>query len=251
MVKVYATKTTYSGVPELATVTAVEKTGTAAVSYPSPKDVTAIATDYAATVAEYIQFTGTLTVSGNYYNITIDGADPDVKMGSIVYPVDALDAKSFDGKSITVTGWFNGLSGSGGKYLNVIATKIAGANAKGTLNNPFSTAEAIAYVNSLGADVTSDSDVYVKGKICSVKYTFSAQYGTATFNISDDGTTSGDQFTAYSAYYLGNRSWTDGDTQIAVGDDVILCGKVILYGGSTPETASKKAYIYSLNGKTE
>ena len=62
VVKVMATKTTYNGVPELATVTSVEKTGTASVDYPAAKDVTADAATYAATVAEYIQFTGVLKV---------------------------------------------------------------------------------------------------------------------------------------------------------------------------------------------
>ena len=50
--------------------------------------------------------------------------------------------------------------------------------------------------------------------------------------------------------YLGNRAWVEGDTQVAVGDRVVICGKITNYGGNTPETASKLAYIYSLNGQT-
>ncbi len=120
------------------------------------------------------------------------------------------------------------------------------AKGSGTQADPYNAAAANAYASSLEADAISDKDVFVAGKISSIKYTFSAQYGTATFNISDDGKTSGSQFVCYSVYYLGNKAWVDGDTQVAVGDEVVICGKVTNYMGNTPETASKKAYIFSL-----
>ena len=50
--------------------------------------------------------------------------------------------------------------------------------------------------------------------------------------------------------YLGNTDWAEGNKQVQVGDEVIVCGKLTNYQG-TPETASKEAYIYSLNGVTE
>ena len=120
----------------------------------------------------------------------------------------------------------------------------------GTLEDPFNVPAVYQWVdeNLASGDVT-DEDYYFTGIISSIKYTFSAQYGTATFNVSADGTTSETQFTCYSVYYLGNESWVDGDTQIKVGDEVVICGKLTIYNG-TYETASKKAYIYSLNGIT-
>ena len=120
----------------------------------------------------------------------------------------------------------------------------------GTLADPYNAAKANAVASALESGAKSD-DVYVKGKISSIKYTFSAQYGTATFNISDDGSTTGSQFTCYSVYYLGNRPWADGDMQVAAGDEVIIHGKLVNYNGNTPETSSKEAYVYSLNGQTE
>ena len=42
----------------------------------------------------------------------------------------------------------------------------------------------------------------------------------------------------------------EGDGQVAIGDDVIVRGLLTKYG-SIYETSSKKAYVYSLNGKTE
>ena len=121
----------------------------------------------------------------------------------------------------------------------------------GTLASPYNAAAAKAYASSLAADVVSDKDVYIKGKIASIKFPFDAEHGTATFDISDSGTTSGTLFTIYSTFYLGNRDWVTGDTQIAVGDEVIVYGKVVNYNGNTPETSSKNSYLYSLNGKTD
>ena len=120
----------------------------------------------------------------------------------------------------------------------------------GVLESPMSPSQANMLAGGLGADEVLDQDVYIKGKIANIKYEFSAQYGTATFFISADGK---DEFTfqCYSVYYLENKPWVEGNTQIKVGDEVIICGKVTNFKGTTPETASKQAYIYSLNGVTK
>lgn len=120
----------------------------------------------------------------------------------------------------------------------------------GTLDNPITASQAYTIVSAMEADVVSEADYYVKGKISSIKYTFSAQYGTATFNISDDGNASDKEFTVYSCYYLDNQPWVDGNTQVQVGDDVTVCGKVVNYRGSTPEFASKKNYLVRINTQT-
>lgn len=118
----------------------------------------------------------------------------------------------------------------------------------GTLENPFNSVAANLYATSLGADVESDKEIYVKGKIVSVVEEFGTQYGNATFYISDNGTST-DQFYVYRTLYLGNKKYTGGDN-IKAGDEVVICGKVVNYMGNTPETATNKSYIYSLNGKT-
>lgn len=139
---------------------------------------------------------------------------------------------------------------------NYIVKLTAGSNTPdtptntGTKESPLTASQAYDAVAAMEAGVTSTVDFYVKGKVTSIKYTFSAKYGTATFNISDDGKASDKEFIAYSCYYLGNKSWTEGDTQIAEGDEVIVCGKVINYMGDTPEFASKQNYLISLNGAT-
>ena len=120
----------------------------------------------------------------------------------------------------------------------------------GTLADPFNVQGVLEYVTALGADVQSDKDVYVKGYITTIKEQYSAQYGNAQFTISDSKE-GGNTFTFYRGLYLGNKKWAEGDATISEGDEVIVCGKVVNYKGSTPETVQNAAYLYSLNGKTE
>jgi hypothetical protein len=126
------------------------------------------------------------------------------------------------------------------------------AKGDGTLDNPFNPAGAAAYAQSLGADVQSDKSVYIKGKISKVSTTFEASgnYGNANFYIVD-ATDGKGEFYIFQTYYLGNRKWAAGDTDVKEGDEVIVYGPVVNYRGNTPETVGKGAsYIYSLNGQT-
>lgn len=44
----------------------------------------------------------------------------------------------------------------------------------------------------------------------------------------------------------------DSWTKPKAGDEVIICGKLMLYekdGNKTPETSANNSYIYSLNGE--
>ena len=118
----------------------------------------------------------------------------------------------------------------------------------GTKDDPYTVKGVLRYIETLGADVESPQDVYIKGKISEITEAYSAQYGNASFKIKDDG---GEVFTVYRALYLGNKKWTANDTQIKVDDEVVICGRVITFKGNTPETQQNKAYLYSLNGVTE
>lgn len=120
----------------------------------------------------------------------------------------------------------------------------------GTQSDPYNVAAALEFVSGLGADISSDKEVYVKGYVTSIKEQFSAQYGNAQFTMSD--TKEGaNTFTFFRGLYLGNKKWADGDLLLNEGDEVIVCGKVVNYKGNTPETVQNAAYVYSINGKTE
>jgi hypothetical protein len=126
------------------------------------------------------------------------------------------------------------------------------AKGTGTAADPYNATAANAYIKTLAADTNSDNDIYIKGKI--VKYAnngeFNSQYGNASFYISEDGKESSEQFYVYRTLYLNNKKFVEGDTAPAVGDEVVICGKVVNYKGTTPETVANKSYIYSLNGNT-
>lgn len=124
------------------------------------------------------------------------------------------------------------------------------AKGDGTQTNPYNPVGANAFASKLAADTNSDP-IYIKGKISNIKEKPSSQYGNATFYISEDGT-GNNEFYVFRCYNLGNVKFTDADANsIKVGDEVVIYGPVVNYKGNTPETVQNKAYIYSLNGKTE
>ena len=164
---------------------------------------------------------------------------------------EGIETVAIDGKTVTVTmveGYKN-LSKTVIKSLMkmMVDNETGGI---GTQESPLTPNQANLFAGTLDKGAVSEEDIYVKGKIASIKYTFNADKGTATFFISADGK---DDFTfqCYSVNFLENKGWVEGNTQIQVGDEVIVCGKVTNYNGTTPETASKKAYVYSLNGVTK
>jgi hypothetical protein len=137
----------------------------------------------------------------------------------------------------------NGVTNSGGSE-----EPVAEAKGSGTLEDPFNAAAAIAYAKEVG-EKESDKEVYIKGKVSSITEQYGTEYGNGSFSISDDGEPVG-EFYVHRALYLGNQKYTTGDL-LKKYDEVIVCGKVYNYKGNTPETVQAKAYLYSLNGKTE
>ena len=137
----------------------------------------------------------------------------------------------------------NGVTDSGGSE-----EPVAEAKGSGTLEDPFNAAAAIAYAKEVG-EKESDKEVYIKGKVSSITEQYGTEYGNGSFSISDDGEPVG-EFYVHRALYLGNQKYTTGDL-LKKYDEVIVCGKVYNYKGNTPETVQAKAYLYSLNGKTE
>lgn len=115
----------------------------------------------------------------------------------------------------------------------------------GTKDDPFNSVAANQMASKLASGAKTDKQYYIKGKVVSVKEAFSAQYGNASFYISDDGKAEG-QFLVFRTLYLGNEKWTEGKTNVAVGDEVVVCGSLTNYMGNTPETVQGETYLVSL-----
>ena len=118
----------------------------------------------------------------------------------------------------------------------------------GTAADPFNSIAAINYCKTLEAGVESDKEVYIKGKVVSIKEQFSTSFGNGSFYIADDETS--EKFYIFRSLYLGNKKWTASDPELKEGDEVVVCAKVMNYMGNTPETVANKTYLISLNGKT-
>ena len=124
---------------------------------------------------------------------------------------------------------------------NTPNTPTTPATGTGTEADPFNVAAALKYID---AGQNLDKDVYVSGTIVSVKEIDAANYGNATYLISDDGTTNG-QLTVYRGYALGNKKFTASD-KLNAGDKVVVYGKLVNFKGTKEFTQGN--YIYSLNG---
>lgn len=159
--------------------------------------------------------------------------------------------KLFNGKHEVVDAIIDDFSGG----IDVVPGTPEG---DGTLDSPYNVAAAIQAVKNLTwTDKNTFEKVgpyYVKGKISSINqdYTYNISdgrtYGNARFSISDDGSTTSEQLTLYNLNYLLNKKFTEGKTDIKVGDEVIIYAELMNYQNNTPE--NNGGYLYSLNGET-
>ena len=121
VVEVSGTTSMYGGLLQFGNTAVVTKTGTATVSHPAATVMDGAAMDayLAAPEIKYAEYTGTLTINGNYYNVAIEGASNAV--GSIQYPNNGV-VTATSGAKIKVTGYLIGISG--GKYVNTMTVKV-------------------------------------------------------------------------------------------------------------------------------
>ena len=84
----------------------------------------------------------------------------------------------------------------------------------------------------------------VRGTISNMRNTPEqiVQYGSARFDISNDGTTD-NQLYCYNTRWLDNTDFVTGE-EIAVGNEVVVLGALQNYNGNTPEV---KGYVYEFN----
>ena len=92
-----------------------------------------------------------------------------------------------------------------------------------------------------------NAKVYVKGKISAITEVETTQHFNATYNISDNGTTEGQQLVVFRGKYLGGANFTE-EEQINIGDEVIVYGKLVNYNGTYEVNTNNQ--IYSINGVT-
>ena len=89
--------------------------------------------------------------------------------------------------------------------------------------------------------------VYVKGKISAITEVETEKFFNATYNISDNGTTEGQQLIVFHGKYIGGANFESKD-QINIGDEVIVYGQLVNFNGKYEINSNNQ--IYSINGAT-
>ncbi len=250
VVTVEGPKTTYNGTVELVDVTVVKIV----------KSLIKVVTAEVTMPKEGGNFDVKVAFKGNGANLSIPAeAQSWLKLSSSEFiagvktiydtaaPADttvfhfAADANEAEGRQTTLE--FSSSNASSSSTVSYTVKQEANILPHGqNPDDPFTVAEAIAQCQKIGT--TSDGVIYfAKGKISSISSIDTGTYGNATFNISDDGTDN-NALTCYRSYSLDNAKFTSAD-EIAVGDEVVITGKLVNYKGETPEF-SGNVYIYKL-----
>ena len=203
----------------------IEKTGTTDVVYPAPMEITGALADELLTTrvndeyAYFAKMTGTVAVSGNYYNFILPGAE--TAQGSIYGATDEVKAQLTDGMECTLYGYFCAIAKQSGapKFINFIVVSVneAPAIGGGVANN---------YTSVLGTAVLGDvvevngyiSAVSSQGPILTDNGGSVLLYKTSGYELGDEVTVSG----KISSYNCGFQIGTDGLTIEKTGTTTVV-----------------------------
>ena len=116
----------------------------------------------------------------------------------------------------------------------------------GSLEKPYTVAEALAILAGYSSGQLSSDWYYVSGTISRVD-SYSSKYSSITYFISDDGTQN-NELEVYSGKNIGNTDFSSID-DLSVGDEVIVYGQFKDYSGT--KEIYQNNYLYSRNGITK
>ena len=184
----------------------------------SPLEAAAAAGDYNVNVTRKF-FTGAITVTAPTGCDWIVPGNVAANANSFSVHVNANTGES---RTATLT-----LSADGVTSQELVVNQ-AGVQ-PGTEANPYTVAQALALIETLGGDTSST--VWVTGTVSNVE-SFSSKYHSITYFISDDGTNTS-ALEVYSGKGLDDANFTD-ITNLAVGDKLVVKGTLQKYNG-TPE----------------
>ncbi len=184
-----------------------------------------------------------VATDAEYNNVTDEISASEIKGGDLIFKTSKATANNYY-KIIfdCQVGGSNGIV----QVSKVEYYKEGDAPTVVDISNTPETAYTVAKaIELITANEGLGNKVYVKGKIAAITEV-STDHGNATYEISDDGTTT-TTITVYRGYYLNGEKFTAED-QIKVGDEVVVYGNLTLYG--TTNEINTGSSIYSLNGNT-
>lgn len=192
----------------------------------------------AGEVAENSTVTISCGTAGATIHYTTNGSTPTTESATYSSPITIDAAKTI--KAIAVKDDYKNSDVAEAAYT------IQGVQANdGSLEHPYTVAEALAIIAGYSDKQKSASQVYVSGIIAQVG-AYNGTYNSVTYDISDDGTTS-NMLNIYSGKYVANTNFSSNDW-IKAGDEVTVYGYLYLY--SSTKEMYQNNYIYSLNGLT-
>lgn len=200
-----------------AEITLVEKTK--GFAFPAAQAMTGAELDAYLTAAsiKFVSLTGTLSISGNFCNLNVDGATTAV--GSLSYPNKGQIDSDLNGKKVTATGYLFSVSKSGGapKFANMMVATIAEEGAQPAFT-------------PVGVVAAADPGTYsIKGQIAATyKRGFLVNDGTGSILI-----------------YLN----ADPTGTYAIGDLVSVAGTTTAYAGLNQYPAD--AVVKKLNTEAD
>ncbi len=175
--------------------------------------------------------TNIATINPSTLAITYSSSDEDVATVSNAGVVTGVAAGT-----ATITAAFAGNE----EYNEVSASYdifVIDPNANdGSEAKPYTASEAATVVKS----GRTQADAYVKGIISKITTAYSSSYGNVSFEISDDGLTTGDQFRIF-------RVEASSANDFKVGDAVTFKGNIIYYNNQTPEMEQGNELISQLH----
>lgn len=127
VVKVTGETQSYGNIIQLSSISDVALVSSGSFTQPTATAMTGADVDTyvngtAPLAIKYVTYTGTLTISGTYNNVAIDGT---TVQGSIMYPT--MDISSLNGQKVTVTGYSAGTPNSNKNFLNTVAVSVVAA----------------------------------------------------------------------------------------------------------------------------
>lgn len=167
---------------------------------------------------------------GYYLNGAKFTSEDQLKIGDEVVILGKL-TKFYDNLQVDTGSSIVSINGQGGV--------VAG---DGTEGNPYSASQALEMIAN--GENNPDAEVYIKGKVSQIKEV-SAQFGNATYWISDDGSTD-NQLYVFRGKYLNGEEFTSED-QLKVGDEVVILGKLTTFNDDPQVGTGSK--IVSINGE--
>ena len=144
--------------------------------------------------------------------------------------------------SVTFTASYAGVEdeylASSGTYEMTVTNNDP--NAPGTVNNPYTVAQAIAFIDGLGGSTSTEK--YVSGIISQID-NYNSNYSSITYWISDDGTTT-NQLEVYSGKGINGADFSSIN-DIEVGAEVVVKGNLKKYNSTYEFDYNNELVVYN------